>query len=110
MGIFGLGNKPFQEMPASEVSAAWPKSNSVLLDVRTEKEYQSGHVPGSVHINMMGANFQQRLEKLDKNKEYYVLCRSGNRSSAAAGLMVRKGFANVTNLRGGIMKWQGPLK
>ncbi|HAA15458.1 MAG TPA: rhodanese-like domain-containing protein [Cytophagales bacterium] len=97
-------------MPASEVSTAWPRADAVLLDVRTEQEYHAGHVLGSLHINMMGAGFQQRLEKLDKNKEYYVLCRSGNRSSAAASLMIRKGFTKVTNLRGGIVKWQGELK
>ncbi|MEL6534328.1 MAG: rhodanese-like domain-containing protein [Bacteroidota bacterium] len=110
MGIFGLRTKPFQEKPASEVSASWPKNGIVLLDVRSEKEFQDGHVPGSLNLNMMGPGFQGKLEKLDKAKEYYVLCRSVNRSSAAAGLMVRKGFQKVTNLRGGIMKWEGELK
>jgi rhodanese-related sulfurtransferase len=81
-----------------------------LIDVRTEQEHQSGHIPNSENINVMSPNFVSGLEKLDKNKTYYVYCASGNRSKTACGQMVHMGFEEVYNVRMGMMGWSGEVE
>jgi len=83
------------------------KEDAFLLDVRTLEEFSEGHISGAVNIDIFSPNFQAEVEKLDKNKDYYVVCRSGGRSMSAAGAMESMGFAKVTNLAGGMMSWMG---
>lgn len=78
----------------------------LLLDVRTPKEYNDGHLKGAVLINYLGNDFTQEVSKLDKSKPVYIYCRSGSRSSDAQGEMLKMGFTNVINLEGGIMAWE----
>lgn len=83
--------------------------NAVILDVRTPGECMEGVQPNSMNLNFMdGGAFVAGLEKLDKSKNYYVYCRSGNRSGAACGMMEGKGF-NTFNLLGGMMMWNGEV-
>jgi len=70
--------------------------NAVVLDVRTAAEMRSGAIRG---------DFQQKIGKLDKNKTYFVYCRSGNRSGQACKMMGNAGFEHVYNLSGGMMSW-----
>ncbi|MBS4035566.1 MAG: rhodanese-like domain-containing protein [Ignavibacterium sp.] len=85
-------------------------SNSVILDVRTKGEYAEGHIPGSKLIDIMSPAFLQEIEELDKSKNYYVYCRSGNRSYHAGMAMLRVGFQTVYNLQSGILDWYEPLE
>lgn len=78
----------------------------VVLDVRTPEEYAEGHLPNAQLLNFYDEQFREKLEQLDKNKTYYVYCRSGGRSSRAVALMREMGFQRVYNLEGGIMQWQ----
>lgn len=81
-----------------------------LVDVRTEGEHFSGHIPNSLNINLMSPSFVDRLSKLDKDQAYYVYCASGNRSKTACSQMVQMGFSNVNNLRMGMMGWAGAVE
>ncbi len=83
--------------------------DAVLIDVRTQGEYISGHIPNSKLIDLMNPQFLQEIEKLDKTKNYYVYCRSGNRSYHAGLAMLRMGFQTVYNLQNGILDWYEPL-
>ena len=83
-------------------------SNAVILDVRTEEELEEGIIPNSINIDIYkGQVFIEELEKLDKSKNYYVYCRSGNRSGQACAIMKSIGFENSYNLQGGFMNWEG---
>lgn len=85
--------------------------NGVLLDVRTQEEVDAGFIAGAEKLDFFNPNFPEELEKLDKSKNYYVYCRSGNRSGQACGLMAQKGFSGeLFNLNGGIMGWTGDLE
>ncbi len=80
--------------------------NGVLLDVRTQEEYDAGFISGCGLMDIFQADFKTRLEGLDKSKNYYVYCRSGNRSGQACGFMAQMGFTGqLYNLKGGIMGW-----
>lgn len=82
--------------------------NAVILDVRTEEEIEEGYIPGAKKIDIYkGQEFIDEIDKLDKDKNYYVYCRSGNRSGQACAIMDQKGFKNTYNLQGGFSKWEG---
>lgn len=85
-------------------------SNAFILDVRTEQEIEEGYIPNATNIDIYkGQEFLDELEKLDKSKNYYVYCRSGNRSGQACALMNNMGFENTYNLEGGFMNWDGEV-
>lgn len=76
--------------------------SAVLLDVRTEKEYQSIRVPNSILIPVDDLRF--KFKELDKSKKYLVMCRSGNRSAFATYALRQLGF-DAYNIIGGIINW-----
>ena len=85
--------------------------NGVILDVRTEDEYNDGSIPEAINIDIYkGQGFIYRVEELDKTKNYYVYCAAGVRSSNACGAMEQLGFENTFNLIGGFSNWDGPTK
>lgn len=73
-------------------------TNLVILDVRTREEYLSGNIPNSINIDVLSQDFKSKIDMLDKNKEYLIYCRSGNRSSIASSIMSTNGFINIYNL------------
>jgi len=85
-------------------------ANSVILDVRTEDEFNEGIIPGAINIDIYkGRGFIDAIEEMDKSKNYYVYCRSGGRSGQACSIMSELGFENAYNLLGGIMNWEGEV-
>jgi len=80
------------------------KKGITLLDVRTNKEYSLGHVPGAVHIplNEIG----DKIKKLKKDKEIVVFCLNGNRSIWAIKRLMGMGYTNLYNLKGGYNAWK----
>lgn len=84
--------------------------NAVVLDVRTDAEVADGIIPNAIHIDIYkGQDFIDEIETLDKDKNYYVYCRSGNRSGQACAIMEQLGFEKAYNLEGGILEWEGDL-
>jgi rhodanese-related sulfurtransferase len=80
--------------------------SALVLDVREQSEYDSGHILSSklVPLGKLGA----RLGELEKYRErpIIVVCRSGMRSASACALLGKQGFAQVYNLNGGVTAWQ----
>lgn len=84
--------------------------NAVILDVRTPEEVDNGYIPDAANIDIyLGQGFLDELGKLDKTKNYYVYCRSGQRSGQACAIMNSVGFANAYNLEGGFVDWEGEV-
>lgn len=80
--------------------------DAVILDVRTPQEWSEGIIPNAEKINFLdGAHFLAEIDQLDKDKTYFVYCRSGNRSGQACQIMDQKGFKAAYNLLGGMMEW-----
>lgn len=77
-----------------------------ILDVRETYEIAQGKIPGSVNIPLGELN--ARVNELDKNKEYIIVCLSGSRSMYGTMILERMGF-NATNMIGGLMSWQGQI-
>ncbi len=83
--------------------------NIVLIDCRTYDEFQEGHLANSLNYDFNNGDLVSALPNLEKEKQYYIYCRSGARSNAAANLMVSQGFSDVTNMLGGILAWKGEV-
>lgn len=82
--------------------------NGVVIDVRTPSEIAEGYIPNALHMNIMDAgSFMQQAEQLDKDKAYFVYCKSGGRSAQACMIMESLGFKNTNNLLGGFSEWNG---
>jgi len=71
------------------------KKGATIVDVRTEREFKSGHVNGSVNIPL--DSLSKSISKLKKDKPVITCCASGMRSSAAKGILLNHGFAEVYN-------------
>ena len=84
------------------------KPNTVIIDVRTPEEYNGGHIPGAINMDVNGGNFLHQIKSLDSTKKYLLYCRSGKRSESALNIMRARGFPRVVHLKGGIEAWHGP--
>ena len=80
--------------------------NALVLDVREQGEYDSGHILSSKLIPL--GKLKERLGELEKYRErpVVVVCRSGQRSASACAMLGKQGFAQAYNLNGGIVAWQ----
>lgn len=78
-----------------------------MLDVRSQTEYDEGHINGADHI--MVGTLKNRLDEVDPNKTVIVQCQAGARSAIAASLLKANGFENLVNLTGGYEKWKEEL-
>lgn len=86
-------------------------TNAVILDVRTEDEWNDGFIPNAINIDIYkGQGFIYAVEELDKSKNYYVYCKAGGRSQQACDIMNHLGFEHTYNLVGGILQWTGKVE
>ncbi|WP_278379911.1 rhodanese-like domain-containing protein [Chryseobacterium arthrosphaerae] len=71
------------------------RKGAVILDVRTEKEYETGHIEGSLNISL--GTIRERYVELDPQKTYITVCSHGLRSVKAESILKEKGFKKVYN-------------
>lgn len=73
-----------------------------LIDVRTPKEFMSGHLDGAINADVMAPTFAKTIDALELPTEgpIYLYCRSGNRSKTATGLLQRQGHTGAVNIGG----------
>lgn len=91
--------------PKEFLAAAGADSTAVILDVRQPSEFSEGHLEGAVNLDWLDEPvFMEGMKKLDKERTYYVYCRSGRRSNAAATKMQGEGF-KVFDMAGGILRY-----
>ena len=80
--------------------------NAVILDIRTVQELEETWIiDWAINIDFYNADFKMQISSLDKNKEYFLYCRSGNRSNQTIALMTTLWFKNINELNWGITAW-----
>jgi len=91
-----------QPVDVPEVMSAQLPAGAFLLDVRENDEWTAGHAPDAVHVRLgeLGA----RAGELPRDRELYVICRSGNRSAYAAQALAASGLTAV-NVSDGMTGW-----
>lgn len=85
-----------------EVKSINPEE-TILLDVRTEKEVKEGMLPGAINIPL--DQLRRRIGELPKEKKIYVYCRVGLRGYTAVRILKQRGFTRVRNLSGGFLTY-----
>jgi len=100
--LFGfLSRLGIKQITARELDQ---KKGMVLLDVRTDKEYAGGHIPGAVHVPL--SEIGDRIKKLKKDKEIVVYCQNGSRGIWAIKRLMGMGYTSLFNLKGGFNAWK----
>ena len=100
--LFGfLGRLGIKQLTPKELDL---KKGMMILDVRTNKEYERGHIPGALHVPL--SDIGDKIKKLKKDKELVVYCQSGNRSIWAIKRLMGMGYKNLFNLKGGYLAWK----
>jgi rhodanese-related sulfurtransferase len=89
-----------RELPVADHRRA-VGAHGQLIDVREPDEFAGGTLPDAVNIPL--GELPQRVHELDPERPVVVLCRSGARSARAAAWLADQGFADVTNLTGGML-------
>ena len=81
--------------------------NALVVDVRDKAEFDQGHIVDAINIPF--ANIETRADELNKHKDrpIVIACKMGQHSGAAGTALRKKGFENVSRLRGGIAEWRG---
>jgi hydroxyacylglutathione hydrolase len=105
-GWVGEVSEPVAELAsvAPTAAAAWiAEHHALVLDVREPDEYADGHVPGAVSIPQ--AELALELDRLPRDRDLLVACRSGSRSLSAARFLKSLGFERVANLERGTLGW-----
>lgn len=95
----------YNELSAEQAVAILQNTNPLILDVRTQREFQQGYIQGAnlLPVQML----QQSLDKLAeyKNHDILIYCATGNRSTVASRILIKNGFKKIYNLRYGIADW-----
>lgn len=93
-------DKPTDITP-SEFQKMIKNNPGIVIDVRTDAEYNNGHLNlANYQYDFTNGEFERQLSSLNKKETYYLYCRTGNRSGQAARLMKENGFENVYNVGG----------
>ncbi len=110
--LFSLfqGEKLYKDLDDEEFQRALTAaSKPVVLDVRSKPEFDEIKIPNALNIDIHNPKFTERIKHLDKDKFYFVHCRTGNRSKRACKKMIKAGFKNIYNLKGGINVYSGKV-
>ncbi len=105
MSLFSIFSKSETDLNPADFKEKFDgDKNAFLLDVRTSAEFKEGAIKGATNLDFFSSNFKAELENLPEDRNYFVYCRSGNRSGQAVKALKNKGYT-AYNLDGGIMAW-----
>ena len=85
---------------ATRSAGADGDAGPVILDVRTPEEWAQGHLPGALHIDILGPGFAEAIAALPRDATYAVYCKAGGRAANAIAALAELGVDGATNLGG----------
>lgn len=104
IGSFAQGNGASLDTKAFK--AAIDKDDALLLDVRTPAEFAKGHIEGAANEDWLGGGLLKDVSGIDKTKPVLLYCAVGGRSAKAMSAMIKAGFTDVRDLKGGFNAWE----
>ena len=100
------GSATYEQISGAQAKALMDReSGYIIIDARTQEEYDEGYIPGAILIPEYEIADRAEKELPDKNQLILVYCRSGRRSKIAAEELVKLGYTNVKEF-GGIIDWE----
>ena len=103
MLITGCSAGSYTDVSVDEAKEMIDNGEVEVIDVRTPEEFAAGHIPGAKLVPLQV--LESMLSELNKDAKYVVICRSGNRSTEASGILAENGFKNIYNMTGGMNEW-----
>lgn len=98
--------KNITEIAAEEAAARVNAGAAVLVDVRDEKAWEEGHVPGALHLNRAEIELEIEEKVPDTNAMIICHCGGGSRSALVAESLQKMGYRNVRSMAGGFKAWK----
>ena len=106
VGCSDGGSATYEQISGAEAKALMDsESGYIIIDARTQEEYDQGHIPGAIVIPEYEIAVRAENELPDKDQLILVYCRSGRRSKIAAEELVKLGYTNIREF-GGIIDWE----
>ena len=97
--ITNVSAEDFQKLSSAD-------KNGMIIDLRTNDELAAkGYIKGAVQIDWLAKDNEKQIDKLDKNKTYYIYCAAGGRSGECGEYMEKHGFKRIFNLSKGFSSW-----
>lgn len=81
------------------------KPNMPIIDVRSERQYKTGHIWRAVNMDVNDKNFYQRIASFGRDQDYAVYCQTGEVSLQVAEAMKKMGFLRIYHLQKGLVHW-----
>jgi len=101
-----MSDSDVQELTVTELNERLETGNApILVDVREYYEADIADLPEVGQLRIPMAELTERFEEIEKGSEVVLYCRSGARSDRAARFLMRQGYDQVVNLKGGILAW-----
>lgn len=95
------------EIVSPEEAASIVESEAaVLVDVRSKKEFEAGHIEGAINIPVDSENLHEIIARLDQEEPVMVYCNGGRQSAQCAKILEEKGFTKIFDLDGGLSTWK----
>jgi rhodanese-related sulfurtransferase len=93
------------EISPHQAAVIVKSNNAVIIDVRTQEEWDAGHIPNAIHIPLSEVKGRLDEFKAFEGQHIVMQCRSGKRSAVAGKILLSAGYGDVSNLTGGILAW-----
>ncbi len=121
LGVFYLGGSSPDEKKVKKDDYVWVDREEVkgmtsenqnnpdfqIIDLRTEEEFLAGHMEGAINLDLLGFEFLEKLDVLDRQKTYLLYCRTNIKSNQAAEIFNKFGFESIYVLKEGYDGWIG---
>lgn len=107
---FAFAEDKAKHVKADEAAKIIAEGKVVIVDVRTPDEFKDGHIKTAKNIDIMAADFEAQLAKLDKTQPTLVHCQAGGRSMRALKTFEKLGFKNLIHLDEGFAGWEAAGK
>ncbi|ASS50409.1 MAG: hypothetical protein A3D31_12645 [Candidatus Fluviicola riflensis] len=104
-GTFFLWPETMELEPQEFSEALQSQKNEILIDLRSEKEFSEGHIPGATNFDWKSPTWKWRIDELDSTCPVFIYCQKGERSARAVAYLSTKGFQSVTLLKDGLVRW-----
>lgn len=108
MNLFKPAAGGIQNVDSAGVEAALKQPGVQVIDVRTEGEFQMGHIPGAINVPV--DRLEATAASWDRAGTYVVYCATGARSATAVESMKSMGFTNIKHFNAGVQAWGGELE
>ena len=103
--------KGYTSVSVDEFAKVIADNQVQLIDTRTEAEFNEGHIPGAINIDVNEFDFESKVDqKIDKTRPVALYCRGGRRSKIAAERIVALGYDDITELNTGFISWTGEVE